>query len=155
MVVFSAVTLWVAKVLARFSAVCFFCLVGLTAASAQRAYESLAPQALLWDFETRSVLYEKEADTLIIPASMTKLMTLEVLFEEIKRGRLKLTDEMTASENAWRKGGAPAGGSAMMLTPGARPTVEDLIRGMIIISGNDAAITVAEGLSGSEDKFAE
>jgi serine-type D-Ala-D-Ala carboxypeptidase (penicillin-binding protein 5/6) len=122
--------------------------------SAQVDFESAAEQALLIEYSSGAVLYQKNADQPIIPASMTKLMTVELLFEEIKNGRLQLTDQMTASENAWRTGGAPAGGSAMMLVPGARPTVEDLIRGLVVDSGNDAAITVAEGISGSEALFA-
>jgi serine-type D-Ala-D-Ala carboxypeptidase (penicillin-binding protein 5/6) len=124
-------------------------------AHAQGAFESSAPQALLIDVGTGSVLYEKSADEPVIPASMTKLMTIELLFEEIAQGRLKLSDAMTASENAWRTGGAPSGGSAMMLVPNARPSIEDLVRGLIVVSGNDAAITVAEGLAGTEAAFAE
>jgi serine-type D-Ala-D-Ala carboxypeptidase (penicillin-binding protein 5/6) len=124
-------------------------------ADAQVVFESAAEQAILIEYSTGAVLYEKNADAAVIPASMAKLMTIELLFEELDKGRLKLTDQMTASENAWRKGGAPAGGSAMMLVPGARPSIEDLIRGLIVVSGNDAAITVAEGIAGSEELFAQ
>ena len=86
------------------------------------------------------------------PASLAKLMTAHILFDEIKRGRLKLDDEVAISENAAR--GAAAGRSAMFLTPGSRVKVRDLMTGLVVLSGNDAAIALAEAIGGSEENFA-
>jgi D-alanyl-D-alanine carboxypeptidase (penicillin-binding protein 5/6) len=86
---------------------------------------------------------------------MSKIMTTYMLFEALKDGRLKLDDRLPVSENAWRKGGAPSGGSAMYLKINSEATVEELIRGIVVQSGNDASIVVAEGLAGSEEAFAE
>jgi serine-type D-Ala-D-Ala carboxypeptidase (penicillin-binding protein 5/6) len=130
------------------------CLMGVLSANAQ-TYQSTASQALLMDASTGTVLYEKSADELIIPASMTKIMTASVVFEEIAKGRLKLDDEMIVSENAWRRGGAVSSGSSMFSTMGQKIKVSDLIQGMLVSSGNDAAITLAEGIAGREDTFAK
>jgi len=89
------------------------------------------------------------------PASMSKMMTVYMLFEQLRDGQVSLDDEFTVSENAWRKGGAASGGSTMFLEPNSKVRVEDLIRGIIIQSGNDACIVVAEALAGTEDAFAE
>lgn len=113
-----------------------------------------APHAILIDAENGGVLYEKSPDELIFPASLAKLMTAEYVFHELKEGRLKLTDEFRVSENAWRKGGAPSGGSTMFAAIHSVIPVADLIRGMIIQSGNDACIVLAEGMAGNESEFA-
>jgi D-alanyl-D-alanine carboxypeptidase (penicillin-binding protein 5/6) len=113
-----------------------------------------APHAILIDAENGGVLYEKSPDELIFPASLAKLMTAEYVFHELKEGRLKLTDEFRVSENAWRKGGAPSGGSTMFAAIHSLVPVADLIRGMIIQSGNDACIVLAEGMAGNESEFA-
>jgi D-alanyl-D-alanine carboxypeptidase (penicillin-binding protein 5/6) len=113
-----------------------------------------APHAILIEAETGSVLYERGADELIFPASLAKLMTSEYVFNEIKQGRVKLTDEFVVSENAWRRGGAPSGGSTMYAAIHSRVPVEDLLRGMIVQSGNDACIVLAEALAGNERAFA-
>jgi D-alanyl-D-alanine carboxypeptidase (penicillin-binding protein 5/6) len=89
------------------------------------------------------------------PASLTKMMTVHMLFKRLKEGSLSLDDTFTVSEHAWRVGGAKSGGSTMFLEPGQRVRVEDLIRGIVIQSGNDASIVVAEGLASSEAAFAE
>jgi len=125
----------------------------LAAAPAQ-AIETAARQALVVDFDTGAVLLEKEADTLMPPASMSKLMTLLMVYERLRNRSLSLDDILPVSENAWKKGGAKSGGSTMFLNPGDKVRVEDLIRGIAIQSGNDACIVVAEGLSGSEEAFA-
>ena len=113
-----------------------------------------APHAILVDAENGAVLYERDADKLIFPASLAKLMTAEYVFHELKEGRIKLTDEYTVSENAWRKGGAPSHGSTMFAAIHSKVPVDDLLHGMIIQSGNDACIVLAEGLAGNEADFA-
>lgn len=104
---------------------------------------------MLLDFNTGQVLLEKDADAAVEPASLTKLMTAYVVFSEIKAGRLKLTDKVRVSEKAWR-----TGGSRMFIDLDSEVTVEDLIRGMIIQSGNDASVALAERIAGSEESFA-
>jgi D-alanyl-D-alanine carboxypeptidase (penicillin-binding protein 5/6) len=113
-----------------------------------------APHAILVNAENGGVLYERDPDQLIFPASLAKLMTAEYVFHELKEGRIKLTDVFTVSENAWRKGGAPSHGSTMFAAINSEVSVDDLLHGMIIQSGNDACIALAEGLAGSEDEFA-
>jgi len=107
------------------------------------------------DYDTGAVLFEKNADQPMPPASMSKLMTLYLLFERVRDGALSLDDTFRVSENAWRKGGAKSGSSTMFLLPNKRVRIEDLIRGIIVQSGNDACIVVAEGISGTEEAFAE
>jgi D-alanyl-D-alanine carboxypeptidase (penicillin-binding protein 5/6) len=118
-----------------------------------QGFQTSVPHAILVDAGTRTVLLEKAADAFVTPASTVKIMTAELVFHEIAEGRLKLDDEFSVSEHAWRSGGAPAGGSAMFLAVNSRVRVEDLIRGLVIDSGNDAAITLAEGVAGSEEAF--
>jgi D-alanyl-D-alanine carboxypeptidase (penicillin-binding protein 5/6) len=112
-----------------------------------------APHAILIDAENGGVLYERDPDKLIFPASLAKLMTAEYVFHEIKEGRVKLTDEYVVSENAWRKGGAPSHGSTMFAALHSRVPVDDLLHGMIIQSANDACIVIAEALAGNERDF--
>lgn len=113
-----------------------------------------SPHAILIDAENGGVLYERDPDKLIFPASLAKLMTAEYVFHELKEGRIKLTDEYTVSENAWRKGGAPSHGSTMFAAIHSKVSVDDLLHGMIVQSGNDACIVLAEGLAGNENDFA-
>ena len=124
-------------------------------AGAQAPFQTSAPQAVLMDAETGSVLFEKNPDAPATPASTVKIMTAELVFRELKEGRLKLDDEFTVSENAWRTGGAMAKGSSMFASLNSKVRVEDLIRGITIVSGNDAAIVLAEGIAGSEEAFAD
>jgi serine-type D-Ala-D-Ala carboxypeptidase (penicillin-binding protein 5/6) len=112
-----------------------------------------APHAILIDADNGSVLFDRDADKLIFPASLGKLMTAEYVFHELKEGRLKLTDEFMVSENAWRKGGAPSHGSTMFAAIYSKIPVDDLLHGMIIQSANDACIVLAEGLADSETAF--
>ena len=114
-----------------------------------------ARQAFLMDAETGAVLFQKNADDLMPPASMSKLMTLAVLFRALKDGRVKLDEQWPVSQNAWRTGGGPSGTSAMFLPLNGRASVADLIQGLIVQSGNDAAIVVAEGMAKSEPAFAQ
>ena len=122
-------------------------------ASAQ-AFQTIAPTAILLDADTRAVLFEKSPDELVAPASMAKIMTAEILFNELKSGRLTMDHEFTVSVNAWKKGGAGSGGSAMFAKVNTPIRIEDLLRGLVVQSGNDAAITIAEGISGTEENFA-
>ncbi len=118
------------------------------------AFETKALNAILMDYETGEYIFTKNHDEMIAPASMSKLMTLYVLLSKIKEGEVSLEDVYLVSENAWRKGGAASGGSTMFLKIGQEVRVEDLIKGIIIQSGNDACIVVAENLAGSEEEFA-
>jgi len=118
------------------------------------AFDGDAPTAILMEATSGSILFEKNADELRAPSSMMKLMTVEVIFNALREGRIKLTDEFRISENAWRKGGAPSGGSTMFAAINSKVPVDDLLHGAIIQSGNDACIALAEGISGSEKKFA-
>jgi D-alanyl-D-alanine carboxypeptidase (penicillin-binding protein 5/6) len=118
-------------------------------------YDTDAPTAILIEASSGSVLFEKNADELRQPSSMAKLMTAELVFSMVARGDIKLTDEYRVSENAWRKGGAPAGGATMFAALKSAIPVSDLLRGMIVQSGNDSGMILAEGISGSEKAFAE
>ena len=114
-----------------------------------------APHAILIDAENGGVLYQRDPDKLIFPASLAKLMTAEYVFHQLKEGKIKPTDEYTVSEYAWRTGGAPSHSSTMYAAIHSKVPVADLLRGMIVQSGNDACIVLAEGLAGSESAFAE
>ena len=118
-------------------------------------FDGDAPTAILIESSSGSVLFEKNADELRAPSSMMKLMTAEVVFHALKQGDIKLSDQYTVSENAWRKGGAPAGGSTMFAAIHSRISVDDLLHGAIIQSGNDSCMILAEGIAGSEKAFAE
>jgi len=114
-----------------------------------------ATHAVIMDFDSGAILYSKNGEDLMIPASMTKMMTVQVIFNRLASGELSLSDTFRTSENAWRKGGFSSGGSTMGLAIDDEPTVEELLRGIIVLSGNDACIVVAEGISGTEELFAE
>ncbi len=113
------------------------------------ALETIAKQAILMDAQTGTVLFEKNADDTMPPSSMSKLMTVYMVFEGLKNGSLTLDDKLPVSKKAWRKGG-----SKMYVLVGKSVRVEDLLRGVIVQSGNDASIVVAEGLAGTEEAFA-
>jgi D-alanyl-D-alanine carboxypeptidase (penicillin-binding protein 5/6) len=117
-------------------------------------FDGDAPTAILIEASSGSVLFEKNADELRAPSSMMKLMTAEVVFHAIKQGDIKLTDEYPVSEYAWRTGGAPAGGSTMFAALHSKISVDDLLHGAIIQSGNDSCIVLAEGMDGNERAFA-
>ncbi len=118
-------------------------------------YDTDAPTAILIEAKSGSILFEKNADELRAPSSMMKLMTAEVVFNAIIKGEIKLNDEFRISENTWRKGGAPSGGSTMFAAINSRVSVDDLLRGALIQSGNDSCMALAEGLSNTEAAFAE
>ncbi len=124
-------------------------------ALAQGELSSKAKNAILIDHDSGAVVYQQAADELVYPASMSKLMTLAVLFKAMKDGKVKPEDEFLMSENAWRTGGAPSGTSAMFVPINTKARVDELIQGIVVQSGNDACIAVAEALGGTEAKFAE
>ncbi len=109
-----------------------------------------AKQAIVKDFDTGQILFEKNADEQMYPSSMSKVMTIYAVFEALKKNEISLDDSFRVSEKAWKKGG-----SKMFVEVGKQVTIEDLIRGVAIQSGNDATIVLAEGLMGNEDYFAE
>ena len=121
----------------------------------EAGFDGDAPTAILTEASSGAVLFEKNADELRAPSSMMKLVTAEVVFHAIKQGDIKLTDEYRVSENAWRRGGAPAGGSTMFAALNSKISVDDLLHGAIIQSGNDACIVLAEAMAGNERAFAE
>ena len=130
---------------------------GMLAAPAEgnaQAYTTSAEQAVLMDADTGTVLFSKEADTPFPPASLAKIMTMEVVFNALQENRLKLTDKFFVSEHAWRTGGATSGGSTMFAEVNSEIELENLIRGIIVQSANDGCIIIAEGMAGSEAGFA-
>jgi D-alanyl-D-alanine carboxypeptidase (penicillin-binding protein 5/6) len=125
-------------------------LLAATGAAVPAEFETAAKQVVILDYATGAELFAKNADEIMEPASMTKMMTVYMIFERLKNGSLSLTDTFLVSENAWRKQG-----SKMFVPVGGKIGVEDLIRGIVVQSGNDASIVVAEGLAGSEEAFAQ
>ena len=114
-----------------------------------------APHAILIEAKSGSVLFERNADQLIYPASLAKLMTAEYVFHLLKPGKIKLSDEYRVSEHAWRTGGAPSHGSTMFAAIHSKVPVDALLHGMIIQSANDACIILAEAIAGNELEFAD
>ena len=112
------------------------------------------PNVILIDAGTRTVLFERGADDAVTPASTAKLMTSEYVLSLLKSGKLKRDQVFTVSQKAWKEGGAPSGGSTMFAKVRSEISVDDLLHGLIVDSANDAAITLAEGIAGSEDAFA-
>jgi D-alanyl-D-alanine carboxypeptidase (penicillin-binding protein 5/6) len=138
----------------------FACTAAIAAPSAvappgKNDFQTAAPYVILLDADTGTVLFEKNADVPNPPSSMAKLMTAEVVFNELKQNRLKLEDAFVVSEDAWRRGGAPSHTSSMFAPIHSRVRVDDLLRGALIVSGNDACIALAEGIAGNEAAFAE
>lgn len=127
----------------------FGSVLAMSMASAQ-AIETSAREAFIMDFDTGAVLLDKEGNTLTEPASMTKMMTVHMLFKHLKDGSVSMDDTFHVSEKAWRKGG-----SKMFVEVNSNVSVTDLLHGIIVQSGNDAAIVVAEGLAGTEEAFAD
>jgi D-alanyl-D-alanine carboxypeptidase (penicillin-binding protein 5/6) len=119
------------------------------------SFKSDAEFALLIEYETDQVLYEKNSRKKIYPASMSKLMTLYVLFDYLEKNIISLDEKIFISENAWRKGGAVSESSTMFAEVSSYISVENIIRGIVIQSGNDACIAISEAISGSEEIFAD
>ena len=133
----------------RFLFVFFTFLTSIAPAVAQPV-TTPAEYALIMDYRTGEILFEKNARTPTAPASMSKLMTAAIVFERLKNGQLNLNDKFDVSEKAWRKGG-----SKMWVRVDTQIALKDLLRGVIVQSGNDACIVIAENISGSEEAFAE
>ena len=112
-----------------------------------------AKTSILMDYNSGKILHETEADMSIYPASMTKIMTSIIVFDLLKQGRINLDDEFIISENAWRM--SRSGYSSMFIMLNDKVSVEDLLRGVIVVSGNDACVALAEGIAGTEENFAE
>ena len=118
-------------------------------------FKTSIPHAILMEADSGSVLFEKGADDLLYPASLAKLMTAEFIFDQLTLGNITMEDMAMVSENAWRKGGAPSGTSAMFAPIHSKVKVSDLLRGIIVQSGNDACIAIAEALAGNEAAFGD
>ena len=129
----------------------YFILISLTKVLAEPKIK--APTAILMDHNSGKILFERDADHQIYPASMTKIMTAIVVFDLLKEDKIKLTDEVIVSENAWRM--SKSGFSSMFIMLNDKVTIEDLLRGIIVVSGNDACVALAEGVAGSESAFAD
>ncbi len=140
----------------RFTAVLFTSQFALSAAhGAEPPFAVQSTQALLFDAETGSTLFSRQADTPFPPASLAKLMTAEIAFNALKTGKLQPDTVFTVSEHAWRTGGAPSGTATMFAKIKSPLTVNDLIQGITVQAANDGAIILAEGMSGSEQNFAQ
>ncbi|MET0668197.1 MAG: D-alanyl-D-alanine carboxypeptidase family protein, partial [Methyloceanibacter sp.] len=131
------------------------CVPALAQKPPASGFETKAKYAVVMDAGANLMLFEKDADTLMVPASMSKMMTLAVLFREMKAGRFTLDSEFKVSEHAWRTGGAPSGTSAMFAPLNTMVKISDLIPGVTVQSANDGAIIIAEGVAGTEEAFAK
>mgnify|MGYP001287394168 FL=1 len=130
----------------------FFILSSFISTNVNAAFDIKARTVILQDFLSGKILYEKDADRIIFPASMTKIMTSIVVFDLLKNNEISLDDKFIVSENAWRL--SEAGYSSMFIMVGDEISVENLLKGIIVSSGNDACIALAEGIAGSEEEFA-
>ena len=128
--------------------------LALASPARAQSFQTAAPHAILIDADSGSVLFEKAADERFSPASMAKLMTTDIVFDALKSGRLSMDTEFTVTEDAWKRGGAGGGGSSMFAQVNSRIKMSDLLRGLVVQSGNDAAITIAENMAGTEEAFA-
>jgi len=130
----------------------FFLLISVNVSKVQAKFNIKARTVILQDFLSGKILYEKDADRIIFPASMTKIMTSIIAFELLEKNEISLDDKFIVSENAWRL--SEAGYSSMFIMIGDEISVENLLRGIIVSSGNDACVALAEGIAGSEEEFA-
>jgi D-alanyl-D-alanine carboxypeptidase (penicillin-binding protein 5/6) len=138
-----------------FVAVAALSVSGAMAQSRGGEFKPRVKHVLLMDAQSGGIMLRHDADVLVPPASMSKLMTIAIVFKLLKAGKLKLDTEFKMSVNAWRRGGAPSRTSAMFVPVHNQVTVSELLQGMIVQSGNDAAICIAEGIAGSEAAFAK
>jgi serine-type D-Ala-D-Ala carboxypeptidase (penicillin-binding protein 5/6) len=142
-------------VMVRRAAASVAVLLAFASSVASAADATDAPIAILMDADTGNVLFERRADEPFAPGGMSKLMTLTLVFRELKAGRIDRNGYLPVSENAWRKGGPASKSPTMFLPLGGRVSIDELVRGTAIVSANDGAIALAEGISGSEDAFAK
>ena len=124
----------------------------LAISSNSHAIETSAKEAILLDYNSNEILFKKNENLKISPASLTKIMTSIIAFDLIKKGELKLDEKIIVSTKAWRM--SKSGYSSMFIMPNDKITVENLLKGIIVASGNDACIALAEGIAGSEESFA-
>ena len=134
---------------------CLALLLAAPVCAAAPPFDTAAQYMVLMDSRSGKVFAEKNADELMQPASMSKIMTMLMVFERLRSGRLHMDDKFLITEDAWRRGGARSGGSTMYAEVNSRVALSDLIQGVIVQSANDACIAIAEGISGSEKAFAE
>ncbi len=128
-------------------------LIAIPAGAAAPPFETTAPIAYMVDLSSHAVLYSKDADRRIPPASMAKMMTVYVIFDMIKKGELTLDKQFTVRPETWQKWHGPAAGSTMFLSVNENVSVENLLHGVVTLSGNDACVVLAEGISGTEQAF--
>ncbi len=128
--------------------------MGPSPAGAEAPFQTSVPSAILLDYDTGTILFEKEADRPFAPGTLAKVMTADVVFANLRSGKITLQTEFFVSPDAWRRGGGPSGGAAMFAEVNKPVSVKDLLSGALVVSGNDAAITLAEGIAGSEPVFA-
>lgn len=141
----------------RFSLIIFLTVLLTTSPAwgqSSTRFTTSAPHAVIIDFNSQEILFQKDATDPMPPASMTKIMTAFMVFEALETGQITMETKFPVSEEAWRRGGVKSGSSTMFLKLNSDASVEDLLRGVIIQSGNDACIVLAEGLAGSESAFA-
>ena len=136
----------------KFILIIFIILASISFTSAKANFDIKARTAILQDYLSGKILFEKDADRQIFPASMTKIMTTIIAFDLLNKGELSLDEKFIVSENAWRL--AEAGYSSMFIMVGDEISVENLLRGIIVSSGNDACVALAEGIAGTEEEFA-
>ncbi|MET3352597.1 UNVERIFIED_ORG: D-alanyl-D-alanine carboxypeptidase (penicillin-binding protein 5/6) [Xanthobacter viscosus] len=130
-------------------------LAGAGRAGAADGFQTQAPSAILVDYDTGTILFEKDADRRIAPGTLAKVMTADVVFSQLKAGKIALDTPFTVSVNAWRRGGGPSGGAAMFAEVNKPAPVGELLAGMLVVSGNDAAMALAEGIGGTESEFSQ
>ncbi len=129
--------------------------IAIPAIAAAPPYDSAAPVAFMVDLSSGAVLYAKDADRRMPPASMAKMMTVYVAFDMVNKGELKLDQLIEVRPETWKKWHGPAAGSTMFLSPNEKVSVENLLKGVVTLSGNDACVVLAEGISGTEEAFVQ
>ena len=138
-----------------FAAASFLILAASPVAAGAPSYDSVAPIAYMQDLSSGAVLFDKNGDKPIPPASMAKMMTAHVAFRLIQQGELKLDQKFTVKPETWRKWHGPQAGSTMFLSAGEQVSVDNLLHGIVTLSGNDACVVLAEGIAGTEEAFAD